>query len=150
MRIGELCSRDVVVVRAEESVQTAAELMRQYHVGDVVVVREEGGKLYPVGVLTDRDVVVEVVALRVAPESVTAGDTMTPEPVIMEADADLLDATARMRHYGVRRLIVVDEDESLLGILAQDDVLDLLAEELNNLAALVHREQEVEVERRVL
>jgi len=150
MMIGELCTRDVVVTGRDESVLTAARLMREHHVGDVVVVEERGGRRVPVGILTDRDIVLEVMALEVPPEAVTAGDTMSAEPVTMSADADLVDATALMRERGVRRLLVVDDEQALVGILTVDDVLDVVAEEMNNIARLLYRQREHEASARRL
>jgi predicted transcriptional regulator len=144
MPVSEFCNREVVVVRRGDSIDTAAKLMREYHVGDVVVVDQRDSVQIPLGVITDRDVVIEVVAAGVSPEQVTAGDIMSDELVSIEAEADLLDATARMRREGVRRIVVVDSDGGLLGILALDDVLEILAEEMNDLAQISYRQVERE------
>lgn len=144
MTLNELCTRETVFVTRNESVLTAARLMRDYHVGDVVVVEMEDGRRRPVGILTDRDIVLEVTALDVDPRLITASDAMSDELISMEGDADLFDATARMRHYGVRRLVVVDAEDALIGVISVDDVLDVLAEEMTNIARVMYREREVE------
>lgn len=144
MAIGEICNREIVVVTRETSVAEAAQLMRQHHVGDVVVVMEEGGRRTPVGILTDRDVVVEVVAVRLDPAALTVGEIMAPELATVREDTGVFEAIRYMRDKGVRRMPVVGEGGDLIGILALDDLLDLLAEELGALARLVAREQNKE------
>ena len=144
MAIGEICNREIVVVTRETSVAEAAQLMRQHHVGDVVVVMEEGGRRTPVGILTDRDVVVEVVAVRLDPAALTVGEIMAPELATVGEDTGVFEAIRYMRDKGVRRMPVVGEGGDLIGILALDDLLDLLAEELGALARLVAREQNKE------
>ncbi len=140
MAIGEICTREVVIAQRDISVKAAAQLMREYHVGCVVLVEERGGKRRPVGLLTDRDIVVAVTALGLDPEPIRAGDVASPELVELREDAGVADAVAAMRQKGVRRLPVVDADGALVGIVAADDILELLAEEMQGLAAMVSRE----------
>lgn len=147
MRLGELCTREVVVVGRDESVQAASRLMRDHHAGDVVVVEERQGRRVPVGILTDRDIAVEVVALEVDPHQVSVADVMSADLVSLGSDADLFEATSRMRQHGVRRLVVT-EGEALVGLVSLDDAIDLLAEEMSNLARVSGREREVEAHRR--
>lgn len=141
MAIGEICNREVVVVTRETPVVEAAQLMRHHHVGDVVVVLEEAGLRTPVGILTDRDIVVEVVAAGLDPAGLKVGDIMAPDLATVREDTGVFEAIRYMRDKGVRRMPVVDADGDLIGILALDDLLDLLAEELNALARLIAREQ---------
>lgn len=148
MSIGEICNRDVVVIEKDASAQEAARLMRQHHVGALVVTVERDGARVPVGVLTDRDIVVEVLAEGVEMETVLAGDIMSPELVtVYEADG-VWETLQRMRVKGVRRLPVVDARGILQGIVAMDDMIELLADELAQLAKLVAREQSLEKVRR--
>lgn len=144
MPVSDICNREVVIVRRNESVQTIAELMREYHVGDVVVVDQVDGLQIPVGIVTDRDIVIEVLAVRVDPNQIMAGDLMSSDLVSIDARDDLLYATARMRRAGVRRVVVVDDRGCLVGILAIDDVLEVLAEEVNDLAQISYRQMERE------
>lgn len=144
MAIGEICNREVVVVTRQTPVIEAARLMRQHHVGDVVVVMEEGGLRTPVGIVTDRDIVVEVVAAGLDPDALTVGEIMTPELATVQESTGVFEAIRYMRDKGVRRLPVVDENADLIGILALDDLLDLLAEELGALARLIARERNKE------
>ncbi|HUW27982.1 MAG TPA: CBS domain-containing protein [Sulfuriferula sp.] len=148
MAIGEICNREVIVVAQETTIGEAAQLMRQHHVGDVVVVTEEGGRRKPVGIVTDRDVVVEVVATGLDPAVLTVGDIMVPDLATVPEQTGVFEAIRYMRDQGVRRMPVVGEDGSLIGILALDDLLELLAEELGALARLVTREQGKEIQNR--
>lgn len=148
MTIGEFCNREVVIVGPEASVCEAARLMREFHVGDLVVVEESGGVRRPVGIVTDRDIVVEVVADDVACESVTVGDVMASDLLTADEGDALLDTLHRMRERGVRRLPVLGERGTLVGILAVDDLVDLLAEQLADIVALVGREVHRERARR--
>ena len=144
MAIGEICNREVVVVTRETSVTEAAQLMRQHHVGDVVVVMEEGGQRTPMGILTDRDIVVEAVAAGLDPAALTVGEIMAPDLATVQENTGVFEAIRYMRDKGVRRMPVVGERGDLIGILALDDLLDLLAEELGALARLIAREQHKE------
>lgn len=144
MNVGELCTREVVVVGKDSPVLQAAQLMRQYHVGDIVVVEQRQGKKIPVGILTDRDIVIELIAEEIDHRSVTVGDIMSPELLTAAEDDDVIATVKQMRNKGVRRIPVVNRDGGLEGILALDDLLDLLAEELSDLVALINREQKLE------
>jgi CBS domain-containing protein len=97
MRIGELCTREVVYCERTTGAVEVAQLMRSHHVGDLVVVDRRNGRLRPVGIVTDRDLVVEVLARRVDPESVTAGDLMSAALVTAKQSEPVHDAIERMR-----------------------------------------------------
>ena len=145
MAVGEICNREVVVTGRSETVVEAAQLMRRHHVGDLVVVEERGGAKIPVGIVTDRDVVVEVVAAGVNPEALKVGDIMGPEVATVRESEGLFEALRYMRDKGVRRMPVVDGAGVLVGILTVDDVMGLLAEEMTELAKLVSHERQREV-----
>lgn len=145
MPIGEICNREVVIVQAGKSALEAAQLMRQHHVGDVVVVEERGGLRVPVGIVTDRDLVVEIMAPGLDPEVITVGDIMTPELATVAENIGVFEAIQYMHTRGVRRLPVVDGKGGLVGILTLDDLLELLAEELSAFSRLVKREQKKEM-----
>lgn len=148
MSVGEICNRDVVIVNKDHSVQEAAQLMRTHHVGDLVVVEERYGQLTPVGILTDRDIVVEILAENLDPDAVAIKDVMSFELVTAKEDDDILNTIKLMRTKGVRRLPVVSNHGGLIGILAVDDLIDLLSELLADLADLILREQKREKKRR--
>ena len=144
MAVGEICNREVVITEKSVSVVDAAQLMRSHHVGDLVVVEEKGGRRHPVGIVTDRDIVVEVVAAGVNPDTLKVGDIMGPELATLRESEGLFEALRYMRDKGVRRMPVVDRDGGLVGILTLDDLLSLLAEEMTELAKLVSRERQRE------
>jgi CBS domain-containing protein len=141
MRVGEYCNREVVVIEQDASITETAQIMREYHVGDVVIVRSQHGKQIPIGILTDRDIVLEIVARSADPETVCAGDAMSYELTTVTEDDDLMHAIEIMRDKGIRRLPVVDLDEALIGILTIDDVLDLLGEVFIDIIHLVDRQR---------
>jgi len=147
MSIGELCNREVVIACPEENLLEAARLMRRYHVGDLIVVESAGSKV-PVGILTDRDIVVEVVAQEVDPANVSVADVMSQPLFSVRESDDLTGTVERMRRLGVRRAPVVDESGTLVGIFTLDDILEELAELLTNLVSLTGRERKREADLR--
>lgn len=144
MAVGEICNREVVIAEKSLSVTEAARLMRTHHVGDLVVVEESEGRRRPVGIVTDRDVVVEVVAAGVNPDALKVGDIMGPDVATVRESEGLFEALRYMRDKGVRRMPVVDAGGGLIGILTLDDLLSLLAEEMSELAKLVSHERQRE------
>jgi CBS domain-containing protein len=148
MTCGEICNREVVIVTPETPVSEAAWLMREDHVGDVIVVRDQDGLRKPVGIVTDRDVVVEVVATGLDPGVLTVEEIMGPDLATVQEQTGVFEAIRYMREKGVRRIPVVGAEGELIGILAMDDLLELLAEELGALARLVGREQDKEAKYR--
>ncbi len=148
MALGEICNRVVVFGRRHETVTAAAQLMREHHVGDLVVVDERDGCRVPCGILTDRDIVVGIVAKRLDPDALSIGDVMGSELVIAKESDGVSETIELMRAKGVRRIPVIDAAGALVGIVTADDLLDLLAEELGGLARIVARERRREVEHR--
>ena len=149
MPVGEICNREVVVAERTTTIVEAARLMRRYHVGDLVVVDEVQGRRVPVGMVTDRDLVVEVIAREQPFASCTVSAVMSATLVCVPETAGVIEAIQLMRSHGVRRVPVVDAGGALVGILAADDLLDLLAEELSALARIAPRGQEREVRSRL-
>jgi CBS domain-containing protein len=148
MAIGEICSRDVVFVAKNESCADAARLMREHHVGSLVVVRDRAGTKTPVGMITDRDLAVGVMALGLDAEKTPVEAAMRPEVMVVRESEGLGRAIALMREQGVRRLPVVDAAGALVGVLAADDLIELFGEEMAGLAAVVAKGPRVERERR--
>lgn len=146
MIVGEICERDTVTIRPQEDVFAAAKLMREKHVGFLVVVEPASieGAWQPVGVLTDRDIVITVVAREANPRSLRVEDVMTRKPLTTPADGPIDSALADMRRIGVRRLPVVGAKGELTGVLAIDDVLARLTEQLQHVAGSIRSEQLVE------
>lgn len=124
----------VAVVEPETTALTVAQLMRQHHIGALVVVDAQE-KTRPIGIVTDRDLVLSLMAEGLDPTLFTAGDIMSIELVVANADLDATDAVQLMRTQRVRRLVLVDDQGALAGIVTMEDVLELLTRELANLAA---------------
>lgn len=148
MPVGEICNREVIVLQRDETVLEAAKLMRQHHVGDVLVVEERNGVRIPVGIVTDRDLVVEIMAPGLDHTVITVGDIMVQELFTVKESTGVFEAIQYMRRKTVRRLPIVDESGGLVGILTLDDVLELLSEELLDLAKLVGYERKKEIRHR--
>jgi CBS domain-containing protein len=141
MAIGDICVREVLVTERTTTAQEAAKLMRQYHVGDLVVVDATSGQRVPVGIVTDRDIVISAVATGLDPKVFTLGDLLTREVVVGSADEGIFETIQKMRRHGVRRMPIVDAQGSLVGIISVDDLIQLLAEEMTELSKLISREQ---------
>ena len=141
MTIGQVCNREVVFIHAQASIPEAARLMREHHVGDLVVIKEKSGKRVPVGIVTDRDIVLEVIAEGVDMDDVNVGDIMSNNLVTARESDGFLETIKVMRAKGIRRLPVVNDDNELAGILSVDDLIDLLSEQIVDLARLIAREQ---------
>ena len=141
MTIGEFCNREVIISNREDSVFEAAKLMRKYHVGDVIVVEQHGDERVPVGILTDRDIVVELVAREIDATEVTVGDAMSNELLTVNENEQLTDLVQQMQGKAVRRVPVVGANGALVGIVTADDLIDLIAEQLTSLVGMVQREQ---------
>jgi CBS domain-containing protein len=149
MSVGEICNREVVTIGRKATVYEAARLMRNQHVGSLVVVDEDSNTpLKPVGIVTDRDLVVEIMAKDVPEEVVTTGDIISHELLTARETDGVWETIMRMRAMGVRRLPVVNSGGNLCGMLTMDDLLKFIADELSDIVRLVRREQNREKESR--
>ncbi|AUX26844.1 signal transduction protein [Sorangium cellulosum] len=148
--VGEICNRGVVTIGKTDPVLEAARRMREHHVGSLVIVDESAGKALPTGIITDRDIVVSVLATA-SPylDSLQVAEVSTDPLVTAREDEDLLDLLKKMRAEGIRRVPVVDDEGVLQGIIAFDDLLEVLSDQLSELTALVTRQQRREVQRRI-
>jgi CBS domain-containing protein len=146
MNIGELCQRDVVTVRAGDEIAAAARLMRDRHIGYIIVVEPHvaAQTVVPIGVLTDRDIVVSVIARDVDPRSLRVEDVMTREPLLLSTSETLENALRTMRRRGVRRAPVVGDSGQLVGVVSLDDLLAVLAGELQDVSWSIERGRRVE------
>jgi len=142
MIVGELCIRQVVICAKSDTVLEAAQRMRDHHVGSLVVVEGGDGARRPVGIVTDRDIVIGPVAAgRRDLDALRVGDVMTENPVTARENEGLAEALKRMRGFGLRRLPVVDEEGSLQGLIAFDDLIEFLSEEMTDLVELISHER---------
>ena len=140
MKTGEACKRNVVVVKRHTAIPAAAKLMRHEHVGCLVVVDDLDERV-PVGIVTDRDIVVGVVAAELDPSTMKVGEIMSERPVTVTEDDDSLDTLRMMRLKGVRRVPVVSPAGLLVGIVTLDDLLGVLAGEFDNLVHTIDNER---------
>jgi CBS domain-containing protein len=145
MRTGTICQRSLFTVRRSDSATHAAWIMRDKHVSYLVVVEDDAAGGYPrvVGVLTDRDIVVTVVAREMDPRSVAVEDLMTPNPVTVAESEPMEAALRKMRELGVRRVPVVSCRGELVGILASDDILQVIAGDAQDLVPTIRDERQV-------
>ena len=130
MQLCDIATREVVTVERNTSLSACAARMREHHVGTVVVVERAEGRVRPVGIVTDRDIVVEAVAQALDPSALSAGEIMAAPIGTVAPSDDVVDALARMRERGARRLAVVREDGGLDGIVALDDIVSALVQQL--------------------
>ena len=137
-------SATFVTATPDKTIEEAAQLMRLNHVGDLLVVDRASGRRLLHGILTDRDIVVAVVAMKLDPASLTVGDVMSARPETVEEHQGILETIQRMRSAGIRRMPVVSRHGALIGIVSVDDLIQLLAEEMGELAKLISREQHIE------
>jgi predicted transcriptional regulator len=148
MTVSSVCNFNVATIERDADVVEAAARMRAQHVGDLIVVEEDAGRRVPVGILTDRDIVVAVVAQRVTASSVKVGDAMSAALLTVHKDNGIEHALRQMRSAGVRRAPVVDETGVLVGVLSIDDVIDHLAVQLGHIADIVRLGQQTETDTR--
>ena len=140
MEIGDLCSREVYLVRRDDPLGDAVREMHRHHVGAVVVVEPRGALLSPVGIVTDRDVLRGQIACRSDLFSLKIQDVMTPDPLTLSERCGLAEGLSQMKARSVRRAPVVSDLGNLVGIVSFDDLLPAVSEELAVLAKLIGRQ----------
>ncbi len=138
MNVGEICIYPPITAGRETSLVEAAALMREHRLVDLVVVEDRGGALVPIGVVSDRDLVLQVLAQE--PEDLRelkVGDLLPEGLATARAEEPLGDVLKRMRHEGARRLPVVDDAQRLVGLLTAEDVLEVVCELIVDVAGLL-------------
>jgi CBS domain-containing protein len=140
MNVGRICKRQVATIAKNQSVLEAARRMRDEHVGDLVVIDEDGGRRLPIGILTDRDIVVGLLA-RDADQlcRLDVGDILTHELTTVKEEEDIEEVLMQMQRLGIRRMPVVDDAGELLGIITADDLLGVLSEDLASIVLLISK-----------
>ena len=147
MNIGELCNRETVIVLKDENIVEVARLMRHYHVGDLIVVTKSGDDNIPIGIVTDRDIVMEVVANYADPQTVKVVEIMSQELLTGSEEDGIHEIIERMRMHGIRRLPIVGKEGCLAGIISVDDILEFLGEEVDALIGLFYKERRSETDK---
>ena len=141
MQIGHICSNNVVTCSSNTTVLEAAQLMRRNHVGTLIVIEEINGMMVPQGIVTDRDIVVVVLAEGLDPKSIKVIDIMKVELMTAVETEDVFETVERMRFKGVRRIPIVDKMGGLVGIVSVDDIWKFLSKEISELADVTTRQQ---------
>jgi predicted transcriptional regulator len=148
MIVSDICRCELVTIQRNETVLAAAKLMRQNHVGAVIIVDKHDDCLIPIGIVTDRDLVMEVLATELDQKTVTVGDIMAPDLFTVKENTETFEAIQFMRSKTIRRLPIVNEAGALVNILTLDDVLELLSNEMLDLSKLVRYEKKKEIRHR--
>jgi CBS domain-containing protein len=144
MLIKDVCVLDVACCARQTTVLAAAKTMRSQHAGDLIVVENLEQDRTPVGILTDRDIVVEVVAQGLDPAVTQVEQVMSKHLVVANASETLETALERMHTHGVRRIPVVDDEEALVGVVTLDDLLKVHTEQAARMLEVITREQQRE------
>ena len=145
MEVGDICQRTVHCCEKEATAQEAAKLMRQNHVGDLVVTVTQGdGVRVPLGMITDRDLVLEVLAQEVNPTEVCIGELIGPVLGTASEDEGVYEVLSRMWEFGVRRMPVINRQGGLVGIITVDDVIAHLTEQLTAVNRITSVQQHYE------
>ncbi len=148
MIVSDFCELDVVTVERDVTLFETSKLMRQFHVGYVVVVEDKDDLLTPLGIVTDRDLVVEVMATELDPATITVGDIMQQQLYTLQSHVDLVQCLNAMADVGVRRLPIVSEEGMLIGVATLDEILTKMADLLGSFSQLLQTEKENELKHR--
>lgn len=144
MPASEYCRSETAVISKDASIPDAARLMRNHHVGEVIVVEQMDGKSVPVGILTDRDLVLEIIAMDINMEKITVGNVMSLDLVTVAENESLSTMLETMKQHGIRRLPVVDDNGMLTGLVNYEDILQALMEQMTSLVNLIDSERRIE------
>jgi CBS domain-containing protein len=145
MTCGRICVRNVDTVKMTDAVVAAARRMHSRKVGTLVVVDDDG---LPAGIVTDRDLVVRVLAEGLDPARASVRQAMSPVPASVSEETSIVDALRIMQNGPYRRILVVDSEQKLVGILSVDDVLLSLTDELTSIGRLLFAESPMSLAQR--
>ncbi len=145
MTLESIASKRVITVTADATLQRAAQLMREAHVGDLIVVKNH---FLPIGIITDRDIVVSTTAFGISPNQVTVGEVMTPTFFTAKSDDDIDEILHLMKEHGIRRVPMVNPEGLLTGIVTLDDITTFLASKLNEASKVFPRQRAMETKHR--
>jgi len=144
MLVKDVMSSPVVTISEDASANRAAELMESDKLGCIIVTNKEGK---PLGIITERDLVVRVLAKNVKPDTIRSGEVMTSPLITIEPDASISEAARRMSRLDVRRLGVIYKGQ-LIGLLSSKDILSVVPDLLETIQekTLIERENKAEEE----
>lgn len=143
MSIKSICKTNVTTVERGATLSAVSQLMQQRHVGSIVVTEKFNGKSAPCGIITDRDVAL-VLGSSPKPHELKVENIMQSQPITSKVNDGIFEVIVKMREYSIKRLPVVNEDGSLFGIVSADDLLNLMGEEINNLAKITESQVRIE------
>lgn len=144
MSIAQYCTKEVSLLTQDSSILEAAQMMRKNHVGEVIIVEHQKGKTIPVGIITDRDLVIEVIAMEVNIDQINLGSIMSIELITVLDGSDLDKALQIMQLHGVRRAPLVDDNGALLGLIDIESILRVLSQDMNKVLELFNTERCIE------
>jgi len=142
MLSGEYCNRDVVFVGDSDYVTKAAELMRDNHITHVVVIQSKFGKNIPVGIISDRDIVIDFIASQVDIHNTPIKNLLKSNIVVVDEHDDLMVTIKRMRMSGLGRVIVVNSNGELIGVLSIDEIIGVISESIMDLEQIMIRDRD--------
>lgn len=142
--ISEVCKREVIFAYKSMVLSEAARIMLEKHVGSLVVVEEGDQGRIPVGILTDRDITVAVVAQDLDARTMSVGEAMSGDLLTVREEDSVTDALRLMRRRGVRRVPVTRRNGTLAGIVTVDDLLEIVAGQLSELVRAIESERDHE------
>lgn len=138
MTLGKICRREVITITKIATILAAANLMKRYNIGDLIVVDEYTNA--PLGILTDRDIVIEIIADKLDPMSVTVGDIMNTDLLLLKDYEDRQTALEMMSAKGVRRAPIINDNNSVVGIITIDDLIIMISEEVNSISKIIRKQ----------
>lgn len=142
MKVGEICSRNVLAVDPGQPLAKAAQEMRARNVGSIVVVDSRDGVTRPIGIATDRDLIRGQLARKADLFCLSVGDVMSGHPLVLHEECDVSNAIELLSGRAVRRAPVVDKQGGLVGIVSFDDLLPVLAAQMTAIAQLITEQVE--------
>ena len=137
MLIGSLCSRRPITVTKGAPISDVALLMRDQHIGAVIVTESGPEQPRAVGMITDRDIIRAQLERTADLSRLSAAEVMTRDPLVIGEEESVDGAIAHLRARGVRRAPVVALEGTLVGLISADDLLAHVARKLIGLAEIV-------------
>ncbi|MEJ2360196.1 MAG: CBS domain-containing protein [Gammaproteobacteria bacterium] len=141
MRVSEICNRDAAIIGKLDTIPAAAACMRDFHVDYLVVVESVGGINIPVGTMTDRDIVVNLIASNIELDGITVGDVMATPLLLVDEQDSVINTLKRMRHQCCQHVPVVKSNGALSGILSIENIIDMLAEQFNHIGYILNQDE---------
>lgn len=138
MKAGELCTRRTITADPDESVVEAARRMAHENVGDLVVVQHIGGKVHPIGIVTDRDLVIGSLAIGDAQALELRVQDVMQQQLVTSLDDEPVEAVlAKLKRHQIRRMPIVDREGVLQGVLTLDDIVEWIREQIDDASAVL-------------